>query len=131
LIEFNFLPIEPCIRNETRWGHLFAECHSCPCFRRANLFPRKRGAGIQPLTGVSWTPACAGVTSRGTNDHCISFSNINKSRKEIVTVHGANVSFYVIARSAFDGPWQSQSLHFRLLRRKTPRNDPKNATCTL
>jgi len=45
-----------------------------------------------------------------------------------VTVHGANVPFYVIARSAAGGPWQSQSLHFRLLRRKTPRNDPKDAT---
>jgi len=48
-----------------------------PAFAGVNLSPRRRGAGIQAFTGVSWTPACAGVTSPGTHHRFISFSNIN------------------------------------------------------
>jgi hypothetical protein len=33
--------------------------------------------------------------------------------KKHLTVHGPSVPSCVIARSAFGGPWQSQSLHFR------------------
>jgi len=35
-------------------------------------------AGIQAFTGVSWTPACAGVTSPGTHHRLIRLSNTNK-----------------------------------------------------
>ncbi len=38
---------------------------------------------------------------------------LSSHTKKMVPVHGANVPFYVIARSAFGGPWQSKSLHFR------------------
>ncbi len=40
-----------------------------------SVIPAK--AGIQAFIGVSWTPACAGVTSPGTHHCFISFSNIN------------------------------------------------------
>ena len=53
-----------------------------------------------------------------------------QARHQLATVHGANVPFYVIARSAAGGPWQSQSSHFRLrslLRAK--RSNPRMRVC--